>query len=116
MPTPKKGESKKDYVSRCIPIVLEEGTAKDQQQAAAICYSMYDQHKEKEEADAMTTNEKDSLLNMRTGDTFMRGGKQPGVLPGKYPEIDTSEPLPRSLQPRQNRVDEIDGLTEIKQP
>lgn len=41
MPKPGKNESQKDFVSRCIPIVINEGTAKDQKQAAAICYSMY---------------------------------------------------------------------------
>ena len=44
MPTPNKGESQKDYVSRCIPTVMKEGTAKDQKQAAAVCFSMYKQH------------------------------------------------------------------------
>lgn len=42
MPKPKKGESKKDYVSRCIPIMIDkEGRKPDQ--AAAICYSIYKQ-------------------------------------------------------------------------
>lgn len=44
MPTPGKDESEKDFVSRCIPIVLKEGTAKNQDQAAAICYSMFESH------------------------------------------------------------------------
>jgi len=43
MPTPQADESKKDYIARCIPIVLEEGTTKDQDQAAAICASMWDE-------------------------------------------------------------------------
>jgi hypothetical protein len=29
MPKPKKGESEKDYVSRAIPMLMDEGTAKD---------------------------------------------------------------------------------------
>ena len=41
MPTPEKGESKKDFISRCIPIVLDEGTTTDESQAAAICYSKW---------------------------------------------------------------------------
>ena len=41
MPTPNKGETEQEFVSRCIPIVLRDGTAKDQKQAAAICYSMF---------------------------------------------------------------------------
>ena len=44
MPTPSENESKKDFVSRCIPVVLGEGTAKDEKQAAAICYSMFESH------------------------------------------------------------------------
>ncbi|RLC88771.1 MAG: hypothetical protein DRJ03_01600 [Chloroflexi bacterium] len=41
MPKPKKNEKQKDFVSRCIPIVMHEGTAKDNKQAAAICNSMW---------------------------------------------------------------------------
>ena len=44
MPTPNANETEKDFVSRCIPIVLDEGTAKDNKQAVAICYSMFRQH------------------------------------------------------------------------
>lgn len=47
MPAVQKGESRKKYVSRCIPAVLKEGTAKDNKQAAAICHSMYSRHKKK---------------------------------------------------------------------
>lgn len=48
MPKPKSGESEKDFVARCIPIVLEDGTAEDQEQAAAVCYSMYREVREME--------------------------------------------------------------------
>lgn len=43
MPTPSGNESRSDFVSRCIPIVLEEGTAEEAGQAAAICHSMWGQ-------------------------------------------------------------------------
>ncbi len=42
MPEVKPGESRDDYVGRCIPVVLKEGTAEDQDQAAAICNSMWE--------------------------------------------------------------------------
>jgi hypothetical protein len=45
MPKPTKGESQKDFVSRCIPIRQKEGGDKDVKQSAAICYSMFDQDK-----------------------------------------------------------------------
>jgi len=47
MPNVLPGESEKDFVSRAIPIILEEGTTDDPKQAAAIAYSMYRQHKRK---------------------------------------------------------------------
>ncbi len=47
MPEPKKGEKKDDYIKRCIPQVLDEGTAKDRKQAAAICYSMFERKTKK---------------------------------------------------------------------
>lgn len=40
MPTPKTGESEKEFVSRCIPIVMKEGDH-DQEQAAGKCYGIY---------------------------------------------------------------------------
>lgn len=46
MPKPKPGESKQEFVSRCIPIVMDEG--KPQDQATAICYSKYEQAKKSE--------------------------------------------------------------------
>ena len=45
MPTPRKSEREDKFVDRCIPIVITEGTAKDGAQAAAICHSMYRQHR-----------------------------------------------------------------------
>lgn len=41
MPIPKPGETRKDYISRCIPELIDD-EGYDQKQAAAICYSMYD--------------------------------------------------------------------------
>jgi len=39
MPLVKPGETEKEYISRCIPILMDEG--KEQKQAIAICFSMY---------------------------------------------------------------------------
>jgi len=43
MPKPAKGESHEDYISRCIPIVIKDGAAKDDKQATAVCNSMWDE-------------------------------------------------------------------------
>jgi hypothetical protein len=45
MPKPKKGESKKSYISRCIPMVIGEG--KPPKEAAGKCYGMFDFYKKK---------------------------------------------------------------------
>jgi HK97 family phage major capsid protein len=42
MPEPKEGESRKEFVQRCIPIVMDDGTAEDSDQAVAICNSMWE--------------------------------------------------------------------------
>lgn len=39
MPTPNKGEKESEFIPRCISILINEGT--DQEQAAAICYSKW---------------------------------------------------------------------------
>jgi len=45
MPEPKEGEEKKEFIQRCIPIVIDDGTAEDGAQAYAICNSMWEQSK-----------------------------------------------------------------------
>ena len=45
MPTPRNGETQSEFVSRCVPIVLDEGTAESQEQAVAICHSYWDEAK-----------------------------------------------------------------------
>lgn len=45
MPEVRSGELEKDYVARCIPVLIEEG--KESDQAAAICHSMYKRHTNK---------------------------------------------------------------------
>lgn len=39
MPKPKKGETEKDFVKRCIPELMHEG--RPQNQSIAICFSIY---------------------------------------------------------------------------
>ena len=50
MPTPSKNEEQSKFISRCIPIVLKEGTAKDSKQAAAICHSIWRESKKTKES------------------------------------------------------------------
>jgi hypothetical protein len=42
MPTPELNETRSDFITRCIPIVLTDGTARNPAQAVAVCTSVYD--------------------------------------------------------------------------
>jgi len=46
MPIPNPGENETDFLSRCIGMVMEEGTANDKSQAAAICHSIWKRKKQ----------------------------------------------------------------------
>lgn len=49
MPTVQPGESRRDFVNRCVPEVIDDGTAADGAQGAAICNQMWrDRNKEDE--------------------------------------------------------------------
>ncbi len=43
MPAPREGESREAFIERCMPIVLEEGTAADEAQAYAVCLSYWEE-------------------------------------------------------------------------
>jgi hypothetical protein len=46
MPTPKKNETQDDFVARCIPYLMKEKPGMKSDQAAAICYSIWDRKNE----------------------------------------------------------------------
>lgn len=48
MPRPGKNENQDKFISRCIPFLINDGTAQDLQQAAAICYSIWEDRNKKE--------------------------------------------------------------------
>lgn len=87
MPTVKAGESEQKFVSRCIPILMDEG--KEQKQAIAICYSMYKRKNEKEEIKMDLINKIDILLKdeIVTGDIETNTAKgKVDVLGGDCPK------------------------------
>ncbi len=45
MPDPRPDETEAEFVKRCIPITIEDGTAEDGAQASAICHSMFRESK-----------------------------------------------------------------------
>lgn len=68
MPSPRKNESEKDFVSRCVPVVLEDGTTKDPKQAAAICHSMWrNRNKKKSRGEEVLREALDRIKDQRNG-------------------------------------------------
>jgi len=49
MPTPRKGETHSDFIARCIPIVIDDGAADGSEQAIAICESLWDDGKTRDQ-------------------------------------------------------------------
>jgi hypothetical protein len=45
MPKPLPTEKQKDFVKRCIPVIMNESKAKNVKQAVAICSSMFEKKK-----------------------------------------------------------------------
>lgn len=43
MPKPKSNETHDEFIERCIPIVIDEGTAEDNEQAVAYCESIWEE-------------------------------------------------------------------------
>lgn len=46
MPEPNKDEEHDDFIKRCIPVVIDDGTAESPEQAVAICNGIWDKAKE----------------------------------------------------------------------
>jgi hypothetical protein len=44
MPTPRSNEDHDSFIERCIPIVIDEGTAEDNDQAVAYCESIWEEN------------------------------------------------------------------------
>lgn len=58
MPTPRRNETQRDFIGRCIPIVRNEGRPADQ--STAICYSIWRDHQRKKRGDDFLTSSFDS--------------------------------------------------------
>ncbi len=45
MPTPNPNETQSKFISRCVPIVMQEAGTKDREHAVAKCYGIWQQSK-----------------------------------------------------------------------
>jgi hypothetical protein len=79
----KKGESEQDFVSRCIADEINNG--REQDQAAAICYSTYEKSTS---MSAYTQNRIKTQMALAVKDAANRGillAETPSAGPGSYP-------------------------------
>jgi len=120
MPTPRQGESRGDFVSRCIPVVLEDGTAQDQDQAVAVCNSMWEDGMEKSVSKATWTTAyvndlpDSSFALVESGDKDGEGKTTPRSLrhlPYKDAEGKVDLPHLRNAIARANQIKLKDGST-----
>ena len=81
MPTPQPGESQDDFTSRCIPIVIDDGTAEDNDQAVAVCNSMWEKQ---QEAAIMPFKDALALLEALQGDLEALGEVTKTVNPTRH--------------------------------
>lgn len=56
MPKPKPEESEQDFMTRCMPEVINDGTASDEEQAFAVCKSLWN-NKDVQEKVTITVDE-----------------------------------------------------------
>ena len=77
MPTPEKDEEKDDFVERCIPIVIDDGTAKDPDQAVAVCNSIWEESKR--EASMYFKTDEIERRTLRTSEIRLADGETPKI-------------------------------------
>jgi len=80
MPIPNKNERRKDFVGRCIPIVMKEGTAKNSRQGVAICFSIYREHLKKMRSKGELSKEEELELQEIEKEEFQKEEKLGEIL------------------------------------
>lgn len=70
MPKPNPKESRNEFVKRCIPIVMEEGS--DQKAAVGKCEGMYTQHQKKSKKEVRYS--RDSIIEFKQDDNLIVKG------------------------------------------
>jgi HK97 family phage prohead protease len=80
MPNPKNFNTRDDFMKACVPVVIKEGTAKDGDQAVAICSSMWRRRNQKMDDTAIETkNFGGKIIEVKQHD---RNGVAVGIVAG----------------------------------
>jgi len=90
MPTPEPNETQDDFMKRCIPMVVDDGSAGDNEQAVAMCMTMFkQQHSEATKAGARHSAT-DQKHIQAAHDAIVTAGAmcQPDAMPMKAASLD----------------------------
>lgn len=67
MPDPRQGESRQEFITRCIPVTLNDNPEMENSQASAICHKIFDEFNKKDQLEnkfaIATANVKQTLAN-----------------------------------------------------
>jgi len=85
MPTPRAGETQKEWMKRCVPVRIEEGD--EQEQAVAVCMSMW-RNKETDVTDELKDKLWDILTSFEFITTLLKERPMKTVDGKKYPASD----------------------------
>lgn len=66
---PSMGESRQDFLDRCVPMMMDNGEAADQDQAVAMCSTMFEDHSKAQQSELMRAY---SLLTVKNIDEQSR--------------------------------------------
>ena len=67
MPQPRKGESEKEFINRCIPYVSKEHGDWDNDKVIAVCYSLW-KNRDKHDEQRELFNLDDGYIDCKIGD------------------------------------------------
>lgn len=108
MPKPVAGETHEHFMQRCIPMVMDDGAAEDNEQAVAMCASIWRQHMGGKEGEKMEYSNPVQIMELKAeGDDWLVDGYVSTfgntdlggdvVMPGAFKESLRSGPKVRFL-------------------
>jgi hypothetical protein len=95
---PRKNESQKAFLGRCISFMTKNKEGKDPAQRAAVCYSMWRSRKKSKKGDIMTEEEQKQKQ-------WIKEGKNPTAGRHNYPEV---PPLPENFVKPKTYVEHLE--------
>lgn len=94
--SPRKDESQKTFIGRCISFMTKNNEGENPAQRAAVCYSMWRRRNKKSKKGETMTDEEQKQRQ------FIKEGKNPTAERHSYPEV---PPLPKDYKKPKSYVE-----------